>query len=202
MNPWWCKTLFDPSVFWVMVTGAATAVLTVVAAWQLSALARTSRADFIFRLKNEFFTERARRLICLIDGDLLEYVSEGQGYFRIKNFNSDATQREIGYYVFEGPNIPSQEIDDLILGIFEDLGMFKRKKAIQLEDVYVIFDTYIVDCLKNATIKEYLNLSRRGRDNTDVYAELRLLSRRLKNIEPKMRKKYGHLLKTQKPLSS
>ena len=49
MNPWWCKTLFDPSVFWVMVTGAATAVLTVVAAWQLSALARTSRADFIFR---------------------------------------------------------------------------------------------------------------------------------------------------------
>src|ERR1035438_10725822 len=97
MNPWWCKTLFDPSVFWVMVTGAATAVLTVVAAWQLSALARTSRADFIFRLKNEFFTERARRLICLIDGDLLEYVTEGQGYFRIKNFNSDATQREIGY---------------------------------------------------------------------------------------------------------
>jgi len=198
---WWCRSIFDPSVFWVMFTGVGTFVLVAVAWKQLSALSRTSRADFIFRLKSDFFTERARRLICLIDADLLEYVEQGQGYFVIKDFESKETQDQIGYYGFQSANIPSQEIDDLILGIFEDLGMFERKNAIDIEDVYVIFDTYITDCLNNRTIKKYLAISRRGKDNSDVYAECRLLARRLKNIEPEIRKKYARLLKTQKPLS-
>ena len=155
----------------------------------------------IFRLKGEFFSERGRRLICLIDEDLLEFDDEGYGRFFIKDFESEETQRTIKYYKFESAYIPSQEIDDLLLGIFEDLGTFERKGAIELEDVYVIFDTYVMDCLNNRTIKEYLKICRRGKDNIDVYAELRLLARRLKNIEPKMRKKYAHLLKTQSPSS-
>ncbi len=199
---WLCRSIFDPSVFWTMFTGIATAILVAVAWKQLSALSKTSRADFIFRLKSDFFTEKARRLICLIDADLLEFVNDGYGYFKIKDFESDATQNQIGYYGFQSAYIPSQEIDDLLLGIFEDVGMFQRKHAIDIEDVYVIFDTYVMDCLNNRTIKEYLALSRRGKENLDVYAEFRLLARRLKNIEPEMRKKYAHLLKTQKPLSS
>lgn len=199
---WLSRTLSDPSAFWAMVAGIATLILVLVAWQQLSALARTSRADFIFRLKGDFFSEKTRRLICLIDEDLLEFEDVGYGRFAIKDFDSKETQEKIGFYEFESPYIPSQEIDDLILGIFEDVGMFQRKGAIELEDVYVIFDTYVTDCLNNRTIKKYLTLSRRGRDNSDVFAEVRLLARRLKVIEPEMRKKYAHLLKTQKPLSS
>jgi hypothetical protein len=193
---WWHRSFSDASIFWVMTTAIATVVLAWVAFAQLGGLAETSRADFVFRLKSEFFNDKSRRLIFLIEEDLLTFVGEGEsGYFVIKNFSSDETRTQIRHLGFEQEKIPSQEVDDLILGILEDVGMFQRKGVIEIEDVYVIFDTYVMDCIENPAIQRYLEFSRKGRGNKDVWAEFRLLARRLKAIEPKIRAKYKEMLR-------
>jgi hypothetical protein len=193
---WLFRSICDPGIFWVMLTAVATLLLAWIAFKQLGGLADTSRADFVFRLKSEFFNEKSRRLIFLIEEDLLEFVPEGEsGYFLIKGYSSEDTRARISHLGFEGPKISSQEIDDLILGILEDVGLFQRKGVIDLEDVYVIFDTYVMDCLDSQAIEEYLKFSREGGENRDVWAEFRLLAKRLKAIEPKLRAKYRDMLK-------
>jgi hypothetical protein len=66
----------DPTAFWTMITRLATVLLIVVAWIQLGSIGKTSQADFIFRLKGEFFTEKARRLIFLIDYEKLKFVRD------------------------------------------------------------------------------------------------------------------------------
>jgi len=193
---WARRSVCDASIFWVMVTAVGTLLLAWIAFKQLGGLADTSRADFIFRLKSEFFNDKSRRLIFLIEEDLLEFVPEGEsGYFIIKDYSSEKVRERISHLGFDGPRISSQEIDDLILGILEDVGMFERKGVIKLEDVYIIFDTYVMDCMDSPAINEYLKFSRQGEGNRDVWAEFRLLAKRLKAIEPEMLRKYKDLLK-------
>jgi hypothetical protein len=197
---WLWRCLYDPTVFWVMVSGLATVILLLVAWKQLSALVRSSRADFVFRLKSEFFSEETRRLIHLIENDLIGFVkkSDDTYYFVIKDFASDEVQEKLKHMGFKGEIITSQEIDDLILGILEDVGMFQRNGRLELEDVYCIFSTYVKMCSENDAIREYLKFSRKGRGNKDVWVEFRLLADRLKKIEPKMIKQNIRLLDERK----
>jgi hypothetical protein len=54
------KTIYDPEIFWVMITALATVTLVGVAYWQLRSLVRTSRSDFLHRVKKNFFTNEVR----------------------------------------------------------------------------------------------------------------------------------------------
>jgi hypothetical protein len=72
------NTFSDGAIFWSMITAVATIVLVCVAYWQLKSLARTSRSDFLYRLKSDFFNEDARRLICLAENDMLKFHAEGE----------------------------------------------------------------------------------------------------------------------------
>ena len=83
MGCWWWRTLSDPATFWAMLTVVGTFVLAFVAWKQLSDLARVGPADFVYRLKMDFFSEETRKLIFLLDYDLLEFRKGGIPYFRI-----------------------------------------------------------------------------------------------------------------------
>jgi hypothetical protein len=193
---WVRHTFCDPTIFWSMVTAIGTLLLAWIAWKQLSGLAQTSRADFIFRLKSEFFNPRSKPLLFLIEEDLIDFILEGEtGYFVIKDANDERVKSLMRYFGFTENRIPTQEIDDLILGILEDVGMFQRKGVITLEDVYGVFDTYVVEINDNPAIREYMKYSRGGRGNADVWAEFRMLVKRLKVVEPRMRTKYGDMLK-------
>ena len=102
---WARRSVCDASIFWVMVTAIGTLLLAWIAFEQLGGLADTSRADFVFRLKSEFFNVKSRRLIFLIEEDMLEFVPEGEsGYFIIKNYSSERVRERISHLGFDGPS--------------------------------------------------------------------------------------------------
>src|ERR1017187_7444175 len=84
----WQRTWSDPAIFWAAATAVITIILVLVAWVQLRDLARTSRADFIFRLKNDFFTAEARRLLFLVEEDLLRFEDDKIPYFSIPDLDT------------------------------------------------------------------------------------------------------------------
>jgi hypothetical protein len=68
-----------------MLTTVITAVVAGLAYWQFRKLVQTSRSDFIYKLRKDFFTDEARRLIFLIEHKLLEFRRAPICYFQIIN---------------------------------------------------------------------------------------------------------------------
>jgi hypothetical protein len=91
----WLKTFQEPANLWAMLTAITTIGLVAVAYWQLSDLAQTSRSDFMYKLKQDFFTAEARRLVFLVDNDLLEFKLATVPYFEIVSPQAVETQRRI-----------------------------------------------------------------------------------------------------------
>lgn len=185
----WKRTLDDPTAFWTMVLTLTTIVLLVVAYRQLSDLARTSKGDFLFRLKNDFFTEETRRLIFLLDNDLLEFRPSTFPYFEIVNRGSCVARlAELGI-TYE--NVSVSLIEDLVLGPLEDVGLFVKLKRITLEEAYEEFDSYIQLCAESKAIQAYLRWEPEdyGEQDDDAYDNFQILYERLKTAGPKIRAK-------------
>jgi hypothetical protein len=72
-----------------MVAAAATVALIIVAWRQLRSLAKTSRSDFLYGLKSDFFTKEARQLVFLANEELLCFhVEPDIPYFEIVDRNN------------------------------------------------------------------------------------------------------------------
>src|SRR5258708_5243520 len=110
------KTCKDPTAFWTMVTGLTTVVLIWVAYRQLGGLAATSRSDFIFRLKIEFFTEKTRRLIFLIDTQSLRFVPTPAPHFTVEIRNEEAYRPVLDELKIEAKTISTYVIDYDLFG--------------------------------------------------------------------------------------
>jgi hypothetical protein len=65
----------------------------------------------------------------------------------------------------------SYEIDELLLGHFEDLGLFYRKKLMDIEFICSGFSYYIEEIHENDEIKKYIEWSKKNEGNEDDYAE-------------------------------
>ncbi len=173
-----------------MVTALATILLIGVAYWQLRSLAQTSRSDFLYRLKSDFFTDEARRLIFLAENELLKFHSEHQiPFFEILRRESHGVadrMRELG---IEGNSISVYLVDDILLGPMEDIGVFEKLGLVSLKEVYEVFVTYINICVESPGLKEYLEWSRKDPEDCDVYDNLLHLYERLKAETPKIRRK-------------
>jgi len=184
------RTLFDPAIFWAMVTAVATIVLILVAYWQLRSLAKTSRSDFLYRLKSDFFNEEARRLVFLAEYDLLKFHAQDQvPYFEIIGRERPGIadrMRELG---IAGDSISVYLVDDVLLGPMEDVGVLEKLGLVTLEEVYEVFVTYINICVESIPLKEYLAWSCKDPQDDDVYDNLFHLYERLKKATPKIRRR-------------
>jgi hypothetical protein len=184
------KTFADPAIFWSMVTALATIVLICVAYWQLRSLARTSRSDFVYRLKSDFFTDEARRLICLAEHDMLKFHDAGKiPYFEIVGQGAVGVADRLKELGVEGKTVSVYLVDDKLLGPLEDIGVLEKLGLVSLEEVYEVFVTYIEICVESAGLKEYLAWSRKDPDDEDVYDNLNRLYKKLKAKGPQIRKK-------------
>jgi hypothetical protein len=193
MKPEWeflTQTLFDPAVFWTMATAVATIVLVFVAYWQLRSLARTSRSDFLYRLKNDFFNDEARRLTFLAEQGLLKFHSEDDiPYFEIlRRDDPDVAERmkELG---IKGSSVSVYMVDDKLLGPMEDIGVLEKLRQVSLEEVYEVFVSYLNICIESPGLKEYLDWSRKDPEDDDVYDNLLYLYKKLKEETPQIRQK-------------
>ena len=180
----WEKTFNDPVVFWAMVTSVLTAALVLVAWRELGALARTSKADFIFRLKNNFFTEDARRLLFLVEEDLLQFEDSEIPYFTIRKINDPSLRDRFAELGVKCSTVSTYDVDDILLGPLEDVAIFLTGKLITEQHAYGMFDTYVKLCADNAEIWKYIESTRRKQGDSDIYSGFEDLCKRLRKREP------------------
>jgi hypothetical protein len=174
----WLKESVRPDVFWVMATALGTIALVFVAQKQLKDLARTSRSDFLYRLKKDFFTEKVSDFIFLLENDLLTFRPDP-----IPTFD---TIKKHGVKP-EKDSFTTNTIDDLLLGPLEDVGVLWKLGRLSLDEVYETFDYYVCLCVENKAIADYINSVKKEPGDEDIYDHLLLLYKKLKEEGPKIR---------------
>jgi hypothetical protein len=148
-------------------------------AWeQLGNLGKTSSADFLHKIDNDFFTGQTRRLFSLIECGALEFRpnnevespddAESQPYFEVNQDKLDKTKlpgdlkRHLGKRLYYS----AWEIDDFLLGHLENLGMLEQRGVVDFQSVYDEFSWYIQTVWNDEHIKEYIRYIR-AEDKTD-----------------------------------
>ena len=204
---WLCgHNLFD-GYFGAGLGALGTLLVVFVAWWQLSIISGTSRADFIHRLKNDFFTKGTRILIHLIENKYIHYIDlrdEGceqgsedteqdeenggseadkkESYFEVDLAKIDrCVPNEIGRQLKRRHFYSEYEIDDLVLGHFEDIGIFEQKRLIDMEMVYEEFSYYIIVVYENGAIKKYIESLRKK--DADIYANFEYIYNKCKSFD-------------------
>lgn len=149
---------------WLALTGIFTALLALIAYYQLRSLAKTSKADFIHKFKHDFFTSDTRKLFMKVDLGQIKFIENGKPpYFK------DTTNQE---------HITTYEIDDLLLGHLEDLGTFEKNGVIDIDMLYELFDYYISKSWKNEEIKNYMEYS----GDKEIYCNFTYIYKKCKSF--------------------
>jgi hypothetical protein len=174
----WLKDSLHPDVFWVMATALLTLALVAVAQKQLKDLARTSRSDFLYRLKKDFFTAQVTEFIFYLENNLLTFSP-----VPIPAFNTVAKQGVTA----DKDGFTTNTIDDVLLGPLEDVGVLWKSGRLSLDEVYETFDYYVRLCVENKAIADYLSWVRKDAGDEDIYDHLLLLYKKLKEEGPKIR---------------
>ncbi len=173
------------------VLAALFAAFLVWVAWvQLNKLSKTSSADFIHKLNTDFFTPEARTLMSLITCGALEFKSEGRTscWFRITNFIEPSSNIEAQPYFEVNLNklnktkLPKEikkrlrkwkyysawEVDDFLLGHFEDVGRLEQRGIVDFQMVYDVFSWYLKTAWEYDPIKEYIRSQRDGKKDARI----------------------------------
>lgn len=183
------QTVPDASTFWVMITAVATVALILVAYRQLKDLARTSRSDFLYRLKSDFFNERTRQLIFLAEHNLLEFQPDAIPYFKVLGHEEPKVRDRLRELGITERSISTYVLDDALLGPIEDIGVLENLGAVSLYEAYEEFVTYVFICMENKAIQQYLDYSDQDPADDDVYDHARNLYASLMKESPKIRAK-------------
>jgi hypothetical protein len=138
-------------------------------AWEeLSKLSKTSSADFIHRLDNDFFTPETRTLLSLIVYNVLEFcpndeTEEGEPYFKVDPNKLDKKNlpKELMEPLSKRTYYSAFEVDDSLIGLFENVGMLERRGIVSFEMVYDVFSWYLEEAWNNDQINEYIKYERR-----------------------------------------
>lgn len=169
------KSIFIDSYYYYGVLGTIfaamfTALLVWVASGQLGKLNKTSSADFIHKLDNDFFTTETRTLVALIDCEALEFIDptsdESQSIEEIESWPYfEVNQNELGKTKLPDEIINSLsnkkyystwEIDDLLLGLCENIGMLEQRGVVTFQMVYDVFGYYLELIWKYDHVTDYI----------------------------------------------
>jgi hypothetical protein len=179
----WERTCTDPATFWTAATSVITALLAWVAWRQLGSLAGSSTSDFLFRLKSDFFTEQARKLVFLIEHDLLKFEEAGIPYFSIPDFSKPELKPRLQEVGITEPTISTYLFDDIILGPLEDVWFYLREKRITKNQAYSVFSYYIDICADCRAIQDYKKFCRSRPGKSDIYVGLDHLEKLMRQEE-------------------
>jgi hypothetical protein len=156
---------------WESITAIFTAALFILGWWQLNKLNQTTSADFLHHFVEDFFTPETRYLIILFDMGWITFDSAGpMTQFHIsKAPEAKKIAHELGqtrsFYT-------AYEVDDLLLGQFEDIAVLVRKEVVQVDMVYNTLSWYLYTIWKNKEIEAYIKWHRHQKNCSDVYKEI------------------------------
>jgi len=169
----WVSDLFagqvDRVAFWTFALVIATLLLWWIAKRQLGGINKVTKADFIKKFSDSFFSDTTRRIIMLFDYNALSFreteIEYGEDiptkifpYFIINEdvvrqlMISSKEQKEL----LDKKCYSGFEIDDYLLSFFEDIGSFEKKGLINIRDVYDCFDWYIDTIWNNEEVRKYM----------------------------------------------
>jgi hypothetical protein len=178
------RTLCDPAAFWTMILVGVTGVLAAIAFVQIRRLSKISSADFIHKFKVDFFSSKdTRDLFTLIENQCIRFRESPIDHFRVFNLSSlGPLGKQITRKLFS-----TYEIDDFLLGHFEDLGLYEQKGIVDIEMVYELFDTYLERSWESEQIQKYIQFSRQPNklsreQNADVYDKFEYICAKCKSF--------------------
>jgi hypothetical protein len=179
----------DRTALWTGAIAIVTALAAGFALFQLRSIRRTSRADFTKRFIDSFFVADTRSLFTLLLNSALEFdlrkiVINGREidelpYLRIKKEIGEQLTgivpfdlTKVGYSAFE--------LDDFLLGHFEDVGWYVRRKLMNLKAAYQSFGYYVIATVEHPEIEKYL-AHQRAREYS--YDDLEWVYKKFKTLE-------------------
>lgn len=156
----------DRTAFWTATLAMIALVGSILAFQQLRSIRRTSGADFTKRFADSFFTVETRLLLTLLMNSALEFevrdICEGGKkvgefpFFKIKrNVVSqlegiiELNKTKAGYSAFE--------VDDLLLGHFDDMGWFVKCGLVDFRMADQMMGYYIAEVFDAPAIQHYLD---------------------------------------------
>lgn len=150
-----------------LVGAGATALLAYIAWTQLKGIATTASADFIIKLKRDFFTREERRLMHLIDNDWLKFRRgpDDQPWFEVDQeaVGQSSLPPNIKRTLLLWPAYSAFDVDDILLQHFEDAGMLTGRHLLNVDMVFDQFSWYVEKAWQNCAIQKYIQ-SERKRD--------------------------------------
>lgn len=183
-HPMFCKSsdCYYSGIIGSVLAAVFAAFLVWVAWSQLGRLSDTSSADFIYKMNTIFFTPETRTLITLIDRGALEYRSpfndgknpdddiKPQPYFEVieKKLNETHLPIELRQHLIKNKYYSTWQIDDLLLGHFEDIGRLEQRGIVDFQMVYDVFSWYIEVTWKSNQIKDYIRYTREDQENDPI----------------------------------
>ncbi|NTW14167.1 MAG: hypothetical protein HGA31_04000 [Candidatus Moranbacteria bacterium] len=141
--------------------------LAIVAYLQFRKANHISSADFIHRLKNDFFGKETRELFFLFEKDYLRYEEESETFEVVRI--DEKTKSELG---ITRKFFTIYEVDDFLLGDIYDLGLFEQKKIVDIDMVYEEFGYYVATIWENKAVRYYIENQRKDPRHRDVYNKL------------------------------
>lgn len=153
------------AAFWTMVTAIIAFVASWIALVQLKHLTKTSKGDFLHKLKTDVFTKDSEELTYFIEYDLLDFVElDGNtAVFKTKKDKHKLVNNPAKVYT-------TTEVDRLLLGHFEDIGILEGKGLIDIDSVYEEFSEYLERTWENEAVKKYIKKTVGG-DYNDTYSK-------------------------------
>jgi hypothetical protein len=179
--------LCSPNIDWTatgtMIIAFVTFIVALIAWRQLGKTNKISKADFAHRFKNDFFNERTRQLFMLFDYNLMVFKTESVSsiddefpFFEVNHiqfnknpiFTTDFTLTKIK------DRYSAYEVDDLLLGHFEDLGLFYKNSLMDIGFIYEGFGYYIEEIHKNKQIQKYITwmTDREKKENKEALEDI------------------------------
>lgn len=180
---------------WTLIATAVSAVATIGLLWvawvQLNSINQTARADFNNKFTEGFFTQECRDLLMLFQYGLIKFklgkISENEEapFFEVDQ-NKLKNLSLIDLEVKEGlKKIYSEfDLDDHILGHFEDIGLYQKDGLLDTNMVDQVFGSYIEFLWENAEVKEYINWTKKN-VGEDRYTGFEHIYGQIKGFKPK-----------------
>jgi hypothetical protein len=171
----------DTSLLIGLMTTNAELLIAYVAWIQLNKITNVNSAEFIYKLKKDFFTKEARNLMTLIELDALKYVNDEKlPYFIVLEERIAELPEEIKKELLNKRFYTVYEIDDILLGHFEDIGIFEQSGILDIKMIYEEFSWYIETVYKNCEIQRYIEHERAN--DKEIYNKFEYIYHKCKKL--------------------
>ena len=175
---------------WPFVAAIATVLLWFVALQELGGVNSVAKTDFARRFNADFFGQETRDLVMLFDYKALKFkikvIEQGKDDSNSKKFPFFEIQKNILTKLVihkERENELSNrgvytafEIDDFLLGLFEEIAALEKRGMLDIKDVYNNFDWYIDLIWNNEEIQKYIESQMVDeKEGEDIYEDFKYI---------------------------